>query len=266
MWLGASRTSGALRVRKRVTHNPDLGIAARESVTQACRMDFVAVFKPLGLDLLALVWPTACVGCGAPDRDCCATCLAQIRAPSPLRRPDLGVPCFARAQYEGPLRAALIAYKHGGRFGFSGALGLQLRPAIVAALGCATGPSPPILVTAPSRAAQVRARGFRHVDVLVRLALRGQRLPVQRVTALRARRGRRGQVGLSPSERAQNAQLVTVRRSAKAVLHGREIVVVDDVMTTGATLLEVQKALERTGARVVACAVLCAAEHSDGRS
>lgn len=228
-------------------------------------MDSSSNFKSLGLDLLALVWPTACVGCGAADRDCCTECLAQMRAPSPLRRPDLGVPCFARAAYDGPLRGALIAYKHGGRFGFARELGLQLRPALVAALGCATGPGPPILVSAPSRAARVRARGFRHVDVLVRRALRGQRISVERVTALRARRGRRGQVGLSPAERSQNAQLITVRRSASAALRGREIVVVDDVVTTGATLLAARAVLETAGARVVGFAVLCAAERSDGR-
>lgn len=68
-------------------------------------------------------------------------------------------------------------------------------------------------------------------------------------------------MGLSPSERARNARLVTVRRWAQTLVRGREVVLVDDVLTTGATLLAAQSVLEAAGARVVAMAVLCVSEH-----
>ena len=239
--------------------------------------------QELWLDLLALLWPTSCSGCGAPDRDCCASCVRELSAPAVLIQPSFGLPCFARAVYAGPTRGLLIAFKHSGMVRFGGVLGGQLRPALIAALSCAIGASGdtragaqtpgrvdagapragPLVVPAPSRPAKARERGYRHVELLVTAALRGRRgepavrLPL--IRALRTLRGRRGQVGLGPRERARNARLVAVRSRARSALRGRTVVLVDDVLTTGATLLAARDAIERAGGRVVAIAVLCVA-------
>lgn len=226
-------------------------------------MSITAGLRALRLDLAALVWPTACVSCGEPDRDCCLACLVELEEPTPLVERELGVACFARGAYAGPLRAVLLAYKHGGRYGFRRTLGEQLRPPLEAALARCAGPRPPVIVPLPSRRAQVRRRGFRHVDVLVAQALRGRRVAALRCPALRATRGRRGQVGLGPAERAENAARVAVRACARAALRGREVVLVDDIVTTGASVLAARDALEAAGARVVAVAALCAAARHD---
>ncbi len=240
--------------------------------------------RELWFDLLALLWPTACLACGAPDRDVCHRCLRQLRTSEPPPAPRLGrVPCFARGDYAGVLRALIIAVKHGGRVGLARELGGQLAIPLSAALEHAKGAGGPLIVAAPSRSARTRERGYRPVELLVRQALRQLRtpsshehphltnraphrprsapvsagVPVPRhVRALRARRGRRGQVGLSPAERTRNAQLVAVRRRGRAALRGRAVVLVDDILTTGATLIAAQAALERAGARVVAIVVL----------
>lgn len=240
-------------------------------------MPLLQLLRELRLDLLALLWPTACVGCGLPDRDCCLPCLVELQRDAPLLHPAIGVPCVVRGPYDGPLRALLVALKHEGRTGFSRELGPELRRPLLAALALCRGPAPPVIVAAPSRRARVRQRGYRHLDLLLNTAMRGGRRPgdregdsghriaALRVRALRPTRGRTGQVGLGPSDRARNAARVAVRRSARAVLRGREVILVDDVITTGATVLAAGGALEQAGARVVAVVALCVAERRDTR-
>lgn len=244
-------------------------------------MRFAPLLRDLRLDLLALVWPTECVCCGQPDRDCCLPCLVELQRPTPLLHPALGVPCVVRGPYDGPLRALLVAFKHEGRTGFARLLGAQLRPPLLAALGCCAGPAPPVIVAVPSRRSRVRQRGYRHLELLLDAAMRGERggetsegrrrpasrgrIAALRVHALRATRGRVGQVGLGPAERARNAARIAVRRSARPVLLGREVILVDDVITTGATALAAGEALERAGARLVAVVALCAVQRRDTR-
>lgn len=235
-------------------------------------MDLPLLLRELRLDLLALVWPTACVCCGQPDRDCCLPCLVELQRPGPLLHPGIGAPCFVRGVYDGPLRALLVALKHGGRTGFARQLGAELRVPLLAALSHCGGPAAPVIVAAPSRRSRTRRRGYRHLDLLLDVALRGdrragarERIAALRVPALRATRGRRGQVGLAPDERARNAARVAVRSAARAVVRGREVILVDDVITTGATVLAARDALEEAGARVVAIVALCVAERRDTR-
>lgn len=216
-------------------------------------------------DLLALVWPTACVNCGDPDRDCCLPCLVEIERPSPLIVLDIGCPVYARAPYDGALRAALVAFKHDGRTGFTHLLGQQLRLPLEAALALCSGAAAPVLVTMPSRRSSSRRRGYRHVEVLLSSALRGRRLRCLRVAALAAGRGRLGQVGLDAAERLRNAQRIRVRASARAALRGREVVLIDDIVTTGASVVAARDALEAAGAHVVAVVALCRAMRLDDK-
>lgn len=209
-------------------------------------------------DLSALVWPVACVGCGAADRELCRRCLDALRGAAPLaiETPLAQVPGYARGPYTGVLRDVIVAYKHGGRAGFARPLGAQLAHPLARALSHAEGA--PLLVAAPSRAAQVRRRGFRHVDAVLAAALQQIPDPATPVRALRSTRGRRSQVGLDAVTRAQNAARVSVRASRRAELRGREVILIDDIMTTGATVRAACDAVTAAGARVVAVAVLAA--------
>lgn len=244
----------------------------------------------LAEDLLSLLWPTACVVCGAQDRDCCSICRSEVRRLAGryrwVRAPSGAEVCVFGA-YEGPVRALLLACKHGGRPGFSRELGGLLAGPLSEALRRARGPSRPLLITAPSRSSRVRERGYRHVELIVRDALRRRRRrprlagrtggmlhrslphpqgiePMLMPRALRARRGRRAQVGLGWADRQRNAALVEVRPTARSALLGREVVLVDDVVTTGATADAASRALRAAGARVVAVIALCAVERGPG--
>lgn len=228
--------------------------------------------REVWLDLLALLWPTACLGCGAADRACCDACLAVVRAPpAPVER-DIGLPCFAAGVYDGPVRAMLVLYKHAGRAKYVRELAPRLRAPLLAALARCRGPDAPVLVAVPSRRAQVRRRGYRHVDLLIARALRGpgsragarpRRIAALHLPALRALRGRTAQVGLGARARERNARRVAVKRSCMKLLRGRDVVLVDDVVTTGATLRAASERLENAGARVVAAVVVCAVPRRD---
>ena len=187
-----------------------------------------------------------------------------------------GVLACVAGQYEGTLRSLLVAFKHAGQIGFARELGQRLNAPIRLALSLSRGPTLPLLVTVPSRPARVRARGYRHVDVLVRAALRYASVAPTTSTAhaqrpwlvpraLRARRGRTAQVGLSASERQRNAALVEVTPAARSVLRGREVVLIDDVVTTGATVAAARGALTDAGAQVIAIVALCAVERRTDR-
>ena len=227
--------------------------------------------RELWQDLLALLWPCACVVCGAPDRELCGRCRAELSLSAgyaQLVHPPSAGEVWSFGSYEGVLRALLVAYKHGGRVRLASPLGELLSGPIDAALQLRRARSPTLIVTAPSRAARVRQRGYRHVDLMVRRALRcmsqpGGADPYLVVGALQALPGRTGQVGLRAAARAHNASLVRVPWHMRGRLQGREVVLVDDIVTTGATLTAAAGALTAAGANVIAVVALAAAQRRD---
>ena len=229
-----------------------------------------AAVRDVGLDLLSLLWPSACVGCGAPDRELCAACVRALRVGAeepPLRLPGLGIPGYAAGRYEGVLRSVLLAYKNRGAYRYERHLGRRLAVPLLHLLEAECWPNarrPRVaLVPLPSRRRSELDRGFRHVDVIARRALRTLGAPGSVALALRATRGRTGQVGLDPRERERNARRVRVRRGAIAFLTRVPVVLVDDVSTTGATLRAATEVLEASGVRVIGALTLCLAERRD---
>lgn len=228
------------------------------------------MLRNLGRDLLTLIWPTECVGCGLENRDFCAICLTEVHSLGPLLQGEtllgIGTPVFAYGVYDGPLRSLLVAYKHEGRVGFVRHLAPLLGEGVRAAMKSHGGVSPLLLVPVPSRASRVRERGYHHLDELLRAALRRQSASRSRILhALKPQRGRTGQVGLDVAGRERNASLLSVRRSKIAMLRNRDVVLVDDVITTGATVRAAKNALEQAGARVISVVSLCVATRRDTR-
>ena len=225
--------------------------------------------RELARDLLGLLWPASCLGCGAADRELCRRCALELRTPVSGHGDvlaGLGAPGMATGVYAGALRAALVAYKHDGAFGLARPLSARLRPVLTHAIARATAARPEcrtVIVTVPSRTTRVRERGFRHVDELVRRALLANAAGVLFPRALRATRGRTGQVGLDARARQRNAERVAVRPVAARWLAGRPVVVVDDIVTTGATVRAVVRVLEACGAQVLGVVALAAARRRD---
>ncbi|MGN7968596.1 ComF family protein [Microbacterium sp. 22296] len=193
-------------------------------------------------DALTFWLPLACAGCDDPDVSLCDGCRGHL-APRPSRssrEPDLTV--VSALPFEGVPARVIRAFKEEGRT----ALARDLAPALAAALA-ASGPSGATVTTVPSSRAAFRRRGYRPVEVLVRrTGRRPERL-------LRLRRAPADQRGLDGRARRENVRDVFAVRG----LVSGPVVVVDDVVTTGATLAEAVRALRAAGAtdvRVVALA------------
>ena len=221
--------------------------------------------------LLDLVLVRACAGCAAPGPTPCRACRSLLTAPplGPVRpRPSPpGLPPVAAfGRYDGALRGLLLAHKEHGRTGLAEPLGAALAAAVsdvsdladvsdvsdVTASG--GGRLPLLLVPVPSAPAAVRARGHDHAW---RLAQAAARLLPAGVTAARLlvpTRRVADQAGLSHAARAANLRGALAARTGAP---GR-VVVVDDVMTTGATLVEAARALRAAGHAVVGAAVVAA--------
>jgi predicted amidophosphoribosyltransferase len=212
--------------------------------------------------LLDLVLPQPCAGCGGPGAwcDACAAVLtAAARVPMGLTRPDpvpAGFPrCAAAAAYDGPVRAALLAHKEKGRLSLARPLGA----ALAAAVGSLEPPRTSlVLVPVPSTRAVVRQRGHDHALRLARAAAAALTVsgrPAQARALLLPARAVGDQSGLGAAGRAAN-----VSGAFQASGGGPEglCVVVDDVVTTGASLVEASRALTAAGARVYGAATVAA--------
>jgi len=204
-------------------------------------------------DLLDLVLPQQCAGCAQPAALLCPACRTWLDGLQPARtEPDPFPPGLPRTcasgSYDGVLRALLLSHKERGRLALARPLGALLAGAV-----SALGAGEVVLVPVPSAAAAVRARGHDHALRLARsaAAAAGLRAAPLLVPARRVA----DQSGLSSAGRAANlAGALRVRRP----LSGLPVVVVDDVVTTGATLVEAARALREGGARVRGAAVVAA--------
>lgn len=218
-----------------------------------------------------LAAPTECGGCAEPGVRWCLQCAAVLAAAaprpwSPTPRPT-GLPrTFSGPTYAGIVRRALGAWKDGGRVDLTqyfapvlaGAVAEALRQSAEHADRIRAG-GPVFVIPAPSSPAGTRARGWRPVVEVTRVALArtGESLPL--VPAVRLARRVADQSGLNASERRQNLQgAVRVRASTQARLRGVPCLLVDDVVTTGATLAECARALREAGAGPVVAATIAA--------
>lgn len=193
-------------------------------------------------DLLDFVLPRDCVGCRAPGAALCVAC-AQSH---PTSVEVAGLPVSAAAAYDGAVRTALLAYKERGRRD----LAPPLRRLLAGAIDALEQPAA-FLVPVPSAAAARRARGGDHV---ARLLPRGRRAR----NALRLARAVRDSAGLDVEARAAN--LAMALRASSPPWPGASAVVVDDIVTSGATLTEAVRALRAAGWLVPGAAVVAATQ------
>jgi ComF family protein len=201
------------------------------------------------LDALAVVFAVDCAGCGDLDRAVCSECRAQL-TPEVVRRALAGgLPVYTALIYDSVPRRVLLALKEDGRTEISRFLADPLRAALRIALTAhsrGTTPDPTIeLAAVPTSDGAWRRRGFDPVWLLCRQA--GYR-PAR---VLAPARRTRSQKTLGELDRASN---LAGSMRARESLTGRRFVLVDDVLTTGATLCEATRAIQEAGGEVL-CAV-----------
>jgi len=206
-----------------------------------------AVLRSSLLDAWSVVAPVECAGCGRADRALCEQCRAQL-APSIFTTEIGSMETTSALRYEGAARLVIVAMKEQGRTDVAGPLADALSAALTAALAGSIGPIE--LATVPATRAAYRRRGYEPVALLLRRAGAPQAARV--LTRVRATQ-RQKTLGRA----ARGVNLAGSLRASRP-LAGRRFLLVDDVATTGATLLEVSRAI-RAGGGIVTGAVTLAA-------
>lgn len=221
--------------------------------------------------LLDLVLPASCALCQRPEGPLCVACrraVADCIHPSPrLALPSPtppGMPqCWVSGEASRALRSVVTAYKDEQRRDLRRPLAALLAPALRAAVGAS-----------PEARAATRGRGLVVVPVSGSPRARRRRGDVPLLplvgTAVAALTGRvlvadvlmptritRDQSTLDSAQRASNlAGAMTVRERHRQVVDGAMCLVVDDLVTTGATLAEAARALREAGAADVLAAAV----------
>jgi len=209
-------------------------------------------------DALAdLVTGASCLGCHRPGRLLCPDCRRALPSSARLLAPDpspVGLaPTWSCLDYDGLARAMVVGHKEHRMLALSEPLGGLLAVAVRAAM---PGPGPVMLVPVPSRRATVRSRGHDPLWSITRRAaalLRhsGVRAEAVRLLAVRGRPA--DQADLTAQQRAANlaGTLCCPSHLLRRVRTAGRVVLCDDVLTTGSTVAEAQRALAAAG---ISCA------------
>jgi ComF family protein len=208
---------------------------------QARHVDLTPVRTALA-DALSFVLPVECAGCGLDDVALCDTCRDAL-LPQPVEQRFDGFRVRSGLVYDGAVARVIRSLKEDGRT----SLARPLAAALQAAAASWDLPGA-VMVPVPTSAAAMRRRGYRVAELLAhRAGWQPQRLlrPARRTADQR--------------ELGRTARAVNVEGSMRALGgEGARVLLVDDVVTTGATLREAARALRTGGAEVLGAVTVAA--------
>lgn len=198
-----------------------------------------------GIDL---VLPVRCLGCARRAEAWCAPCRGEALDLHFREHPG-GLRTVAAASYDADVREAILAYKERSRRDLARPLAWFLQAAVDAA---SAGLDEPVLVPMPSTTQAVRRRGGDHLVRLVRTLSGEPSIAV----ALGARSGEDSSELSATGRRLARGQAMYARRGAGELVGGRDVLLVDDIVTTGSTLERAHTLMAASGARSVRAAVV----------
>nr|WP_188490513.1 ComF family protein [Williamsia phyllosphaerae] len=215
-----------------------------------------------------LVVPLLCGGCGRAGARWCRSCDDVAHDDPIVLTPRVAPPvgAWALGRYRGPLRSAILELKEHGRRDLVTPLGSGLARGLVTLAAWSELPDATelVLVPAPTRAWSARRRGGDPVTAIAAEAASRLGSRVRVAPMLRTSMWARDSAGLSARGRVDNLDhAIAVRPRARrsiASTHARAaVVLVDDVLTTGATASESIRVLAGIGVRVDAVLVIAGA-------
>lgn len=205
--------------------------------------------------LFDLVFPPKCVLCGgilgSGERDLCGACGETLKN-SPVQRKVSGLDgAVAVWYYEGSVRESLLRYKFSGKRNYARSYGRLLSKAVSRCL-----PRPDVITWVPVSKKRKRRRGYDQAELLARALGRELGIPVKPM--LQKVRDNPAQSGLTDS-RARKENVKNVYRPIPGGLEtGQRLLLVDDILTTGATASECARTLRGGGAGQVMLAAMAA--------
>jgi ComF family protein len=196
-------------------------------------------------ELLNLLLPTPCCGCKRLGAILCQGCHdALIGAPRLVVRENLAG--WAFCDFGDQVSTILNAFKEDGQTRVAAILASKMAPLLANYQLPELGATAVVLVSVPSRASSFVKRGFVPAQVLAKQLAKQSGL--RSVAALKFFRPVDDQAGLGVSERRTN---LVESMHAKFSLRGYRVLIIDDIVTTGSTILEARRALEKAGAQVI---------------
>lgn len=180
-----------------------------------------------------MLLPVTCPGCGErTTAPVCAACLDDLRPAPVLAAPDGVDACTAVLAYDGAARQLVARLKYRNHRSALAGLAASMAAAVVH--------RPDVVTWAPTTADRRRARGFDHAELLARAVARNLLRPCR---PMLLRRPGPAQTGLSLAQRRAGPRLEAVVTR----LPPRHVLVVDDVVTSGATASCAARALRAVG-------------------
>lgn len=185
--------------------------------------------------LVDLVYPPRCPSCGvavAAQAGLCTQCWSTLEVPDRPEIAGLAVPVYAATYYNETSRKLVLAYKHGGRIALSGVLARLIAARMPVAH---EGKPPPLLVPVPLHRWRLWGRGFNQAALLANgLAHVGKGEAAVDALVRCRRTPKLGGLGREGREKVL-AGSIRLGPGAATRLKARDVVLVDDVLTSGAT-------------------------------
>jgi len=199
--------------------------------------------RHLARAVLDAFFPPACVDCGRPGSPFCMGCLAAFPIPDLHPSQDDRLTAWgSTAVFGGAIRDALHALKYEGERRMAGPLGAR-----IAAVWRAAGWPVQVVMPVPLSEGRVKERGYNQAALLAGAMAWRAGLPY--ADGLRRTRETHTQVGLGRAARQEN--VAGAFAADPSVVRGRAVLLIDDVLTTGATLRACAAALWSVGAKAV---------------
>lgn len=202
--------------------------------------------KSLWLEVLDWIFPPCCYGCGKIDQRWCADCTKRLydqfdeSLSSSFERLEI---LSAFPHHETPQQAI-----HALKYGKTPSVGQPLALSMVRCLEMA-GWEFDVIIPVPSHDAKIRQRGYNQSMILAQWIGASMNKPILK-NILQRHKQTISQVGLNAQERLQNIQDNFILPDATPIKN-QNILIVDDVLTTGATLLSCANLLQEAGANKV---------------
>lgn len=198
------------------------------------------------------MFPQVCAGCGEQGNLLCTECISSIPRAEPSVHPFV----TALYDYQSPIiRSAVWRFKYKNARGFAKYFGTQLYEEIIGDLGDGLHISKNktfLLIPIPLHKKRLRERGYNQSELIARVIIKNDVSSLFEFLPRALVRVRETKAQARSDKRAMRLENLRGAFHADAtVVRGKDIILVDDVTTTGATLTEARKALRAAGARTV---------------
>lgn len=213
--------------------------------------DFI---KKLNESIKDILFPVRCPYCESvisKTEYACEDCKKKFPSPAIIKYAVGGYKCTSPFPYDGIFKKAVKKFKFGNKGGYAKQLAF---PMVQSILESYQGVNFDLITCVPMHKKRLRKRGYNQAELLARECAKIMNIPY--CDTLEKFKENREQHSIKASERAKNVKGV-YRIIDKELVCDKNILIIDDIITTGHTLGECAGTLIKSGCNSVNCAVLC---------